>query len=309
MTLFSKRDRSRPEERRSGPGLVRALLSGKPEPEPGVHVSELEAARRKIEKVEAKRREHKNELKRLREQNAEQERDLASLERALRRLLDDCGALPLPPPELREHVGRRPYPGNFLAHGMESSGRVLETFGTDPGGPVLDWGCGSGRTLTWLRRHPAWLAHYHGCDVDEAAIAWLTSQGVERVQVCTDLPPLPYADNSFVGLFCFSVLTHIPPERHAAWYAEMRRVLRPGGRAYVTVHSDQNMASGKSFSDAERAAYLEQGWSWSERDGHYKHAATVTKAFTLEAVGELLQVERYREGGYHQMDDLVLRKG
>jgi len=238
----------------------------------------------------------------------DQARALRAAEKAIQRLLKDCGALPLPPPELRVHVGRVAHAGNFLGQGIDSSTRVLEVFGQVPEGPVLDWGCGSGRTLTWLRRHEGWRACYHGCDVDAVAIGWLRSQGVERVEVCGDMPPLPYPDGLFAGLFCFSVLTHIPPARHAAWYAEMHRVLRPGGRAYVTVHSDTNMLNGKSFTAEEREAYFRTGSSWSEREGHYKHAATVTRAFTEAAVGGLLEVEQYRPAGYHHMDDFILRK-
>lgn len=304
MTLSNKDNRASASLR----GLLPLSPKPKPKPKPKPEPTELERAYRKIEKLEGRRREHKNDLKRLRERYAEQEKDLAAVERVLGRLLAECGALPLPPPELREHVGRRPYPGNFLAQGLDSSTRVLEQFGTQPAGPVLDWGCGSGRTLTWLRRHEGWRANYHGCDVDAEAIAWLKSKGVERVQVCGALPPLPYPDETFTGLFCFSVLTHIPPDRHAAWYAEMRRVLKPGGRAYVTVHGDGNIVSGKSFTEEERADYFATGSSWSEREGHYKHAATVTRAFTLAAIGDQLQVESYGEGAYHSMDALVLRK-
>lgn len=261
------------------------------------------------------RQEIKQELKQLRRDlraaersNEDYEREQRVAEKMFQRLLAECGAMPLPPPELRIHVGRVTFPGNFLRQGSDSSSRVMEVFGEDPGGPVLDWGCGTGRTLTWLRRLEAWRANYHGCDVDPQAIAWLKSQGVERVEVCQDLPPLPYPDNSFVGLFCFSVLTHIPPKDHAAWYAEIHRVLKPGGRAYITVHSDKNMVEGKSFTDEEREAYFREGSSWSEREGHYKHAATVTRAFTESAVPPGLQIEQYRPAGYHNMDDLILRK-
>ncbi|MFN2499546.1 MAG: methyltransferase domain-containing protein [Pyrinomonadaceae bacterium] len=100
-------------------------------------------------------------------------------------------SLPLPPEELRLHVGMRTSAANFLAQGSNSSERVLEVFGQSPQKPMLDWGCGSGRTLRWLMAYPAWLEQYHGCDVDTAAIAWLKENGVDRVAVCNDNPPLP----------------------------------------------------------------------------------------------------------------------
>jgi hypothetical protein len=105
------------------------------------------------------------------------------------------------------------------------------------------------------------------------------------------------------------VLTHIHPDMHRAWYEELHRVLRPGGVAYLTVHSDDNMKVGKAaFTDAERAGYFEQGWSYSTREGHYKDAATVTQAFTLKALEGLFEVQQYRVLGYHSMDDIVARR-
>jgi SAM-dependent methyltransferase len=248
------------------------------------------------------------ELKALLRETADQRRQIRSLEKVVLELRSRAGAMKLPPPTLRTNVGRVSDIGNHLGQGLDSSRRVLEVFGEDPGGPVLDWGCGSGRTLSWLSGVGTWSENWRGCDVDAEAVTWLNLQGVDQAKICGDLPPLPYPDESFVGLYSFSVLTHIPPERHAAWYAEIHRVLKPGALAYVTVHGDDNMVSGKSFTDEERREYAEQGWSWSERDGHYKHAATVAKSFTLEALGDRFDVELYRELGYHSMDDMILRK-
>lgn len=126
------------------------------------------------------------------------------------------GNLPLPPESLRLNVGTVTTEANFLAQGAASSGRVLMHFGQVPDGPVLDWGCGSGRTWRWLYQYPAWRKAYHGCDVDAPAIEWLKARGVANVAVTSDEPVLPYPDNHFAGLFCFSVLTHIPAQRHRA---------------------------------------------------------------------------------------------
>jgi SAM-dependent methyltransferase len=249
------------------------------------------------------------ELRALRREAADMRRQIRSLEKVVTELGSRAGeAMPLPPPRLRTHVGRVADMANYLGQGLDSARRVIEVFGEDPGGPVLDWGCGSGRTRRWLAAVGTWADNYRGCDVDDEAVGWLRRQGASGVEVCGDLPPLPYPDQSFAGLYSFSVLTHIPPERHAAWYAEIHRVLKPGARAYVTVHGDDNMIAGKSFTDEERQAYAETGWSWSERDGHYKHAATVAKAFTFDALGGRFEVEAYRELGYHSMDDMILRR-
>ncbi len=267
-----------------------------------------EFLRQALHAAKAELRTQRGDGKKLKREVVEKSRQVRALEKVVHELMDRHGWLPLPPPELRVHVGRVPATANFLAQGLDSARRVLEVFGADPGGPVLDWGCGSGRTLAWLKGVGTWDSNYRGCDVDAAAISWLQDQGVAGVDVCGDLPPLPHEGGTLAGLFCFSVLTHIPPKRHGAWYAEIHRVLKPGGRAYVTVHGDDNIRNGKSFTDEERRDYARTGWSWSERDGHYKHAATVSSAFTIDALAGRFEIEAYRELGYHSMDALTLRR-
>ena len=128
------------------------------------------------------------------------------------------------------------------------------------------------------------------------------------MKVCKDLPPLPYNRSKFVGVFCFSVLTHIHPQLHRAWYEDIHRVLKQGGRVYVTVTSDAAIMDRKTFTPEDKVNYLETGWYYSKRGGHYKDAVAVSKAFSLEAVRGLFEVESYRETGYHRMDDMILRK-
>src|SRR5687768_3073385 len=140
---------------------------------------------------------------------------------------------PLPPEPLRLNVGTSTSPANWWTQGINSSSRVIQIYGEYPEGPLLDWGCGSGRTLCWLQAYPGYQKHYYGCDVDKDSVDWLM-EGGHHVALCHDAPPLPYPDEMFVGIFSFSVLTHIPPEKHRIWYEELWRVLKPGGRLYIT---------------------------------------------------------------------------
>ena len=240
----------------------------------------------------------------------DQAKQIAWLEKLVTDLLvEQRGFCLLPPPELRLHVGARDSAANFWNQGRNSSARVIEVFGQTPPGRVLDWGCGSGRTLYWLYGSPAWREAYRGCDVDAQAIGWLKKKHrIDTVSVCASEPPLPYGDGEFAGLFSFSVLTHIPPERHRAWYEELHRVLAPGGRAYITVNGDSRAADTAAFTDGEQTLFARQGWLWADREGHYKGAAVVGRGFTQKALAGLFELERYRDAGYHQQDDMVLRR-
>jgi SAM-dependent methyltransferase len=195
----------------------------------------------------------------------------------------------MPPEELRLHVGTNTTVSNFLAQGLNSSTRALEIFGEDPGGLILDWGCGSGRTARWLQAYPGWRENYVGCDVDAEAIAWLRQIGGFRVEVCGDIPPLPFDAATFSGVFAFSVLTHIPPERHRSWLEELARVLRPDALAYLTTlgrsvaeprRTDLGKQALRDF-DATGGLYLKRG------KGHYKDAAIVTEKHMRDAAADL----------------------
>lgn len=214
----------------------------------------------------------------------------------------------LPSEELRLHVGARTSKSNFYAQGSDSTKTVLRVFGADPQGPILDWGCGSGRTYNWLRLFPAWRAQYHGCDVDAEAIAWMKSRGVENVAVCGDEPPLPYDDGAFVNLFGFSVLTHIHPSKHLDWYREIARVLRPGGRAFVTTQGEGAIATGSVIDQQIIDQMKRDGWAYQIHDGHYKDAALVSVDYTMGLMRQVFNRVEQQPGGYHNMEAFVVWK-
>ena len=90
----------------------------------------------------------------------DQAKQIVWLERLVTELLvEQRGFCLMPPPELRLHVGAHESAGNFWNQGRGSSARVIEVFGEVPPGQVLDWGCGSGRTLYWLYARQPWRAN------------------------------------------------------------------------------------------------------------------------------------------------------
>jgi SAM-dependent methyltransferase len=159
--------------------------------------------------------------------------------------------------------------------------------------------------LSFLRCYPAWRVHWHGCDVDREAIEWLRTQGEQNVDVCGDEPPLPFADGYFGGLYAFSVLTHIPPPLHRAWYAELARVLAPGARALVTLKSEWSLAQ---LPPDVRAEFDRQGFVFRRTKGHYKHLCLVSEEFTRGSVEGLFEVERYGAGTEAMQFPVILKR-
>lgn len=120
--------------------------------------------------------------------------------------------------------------------GMREVARsLLDRAGLRASGVLLDVGCGSGQTMTWMRAtYPGWRAV--GVDVAREGLDAAHSLG-EPVMAASalDLPfPADWADL----VITLDVLQHLPldgGDRRAL--AEMRRVLRPGGHLLVRTNA------------------------------------------------------------------------
>jgi len=110
---------------------------------------------------------------------------------------------------------------------------VVEALGPDPSRlRILDVGCATGRLL--VRLAAAGAADLHGTDLApgilEVARAKLAGLDAE-LQVADAEDALPWPDAAFDAVTLTGVLHHFFRPRDAL--AEMRRVLRPGGRLLI----------------------------------------------------------------------------
>ena len=159
---------------------------------------------------------------------------------------------------------------------------------------VLDIGCGTGRLLIgWHAEDPT--RRTVGVDINADLIAWNKASlaGVAEWSVGPLSPPLPFAGGSFDVIQMISVLTHLPLDLQRAWIGEVRRLLRPGGAAVITLHGE--IYARLLLNDELRAAY--------ERDGHVAvaGAAEGANAFASfhkpEFARELLGTSEFHERG------------
>lgn len=118
----------------------------------------------------------------------------------------------------------------------ENMRRALETHGFEMPSTILDFGCGAGRMIRWLKpeaeRGTVW-----GCDILAEDIQWLQRnlRPPFRFFTSTTLPSLPFPDGYFGLVYAGSVFTHIA-DLAEAWLLEVRRIIRRGGIAYLTIH-------------------------------------------------------------------------
>jgi SAM-dependent methyltransferase len=93
---------------------------------------------------------------------------------------------------------------------------------------LLDLGCGAGM-LALLKRKGVALT---GVDLSDECVAAARRNGYDET-VLAELHALPFEDASFDYVASLDVIGHIPAEQKDAVFAEIKRVLRPGG---VTLH-------------------------------------------------------------------------
>lgn len=89
----------------------------------------------------------------------------------------------------------------------------------------LDVGCGQGGSYAIALRRRG--VSYVGVDVSGEAVGAARASGLDA-QVISDAADLPFDDGTFDLVLCVEVLEHLFAPHAAA--AEIRRVLRPGGR-------------------------------------------------------------------------------
>ena len=101
---------------------------------------------------------------------------------------------------------------------------LLAAPGATSGARLLDVGCGTGANLQMLARHGA----AEGVDVSSEALEFCRARGLSKVKEGA-AEALPYEDASFDLVTGLDVVEHLDDD--VAGLKEMRRVLRPRGRA------------------------------------------------------------------------------
>jgi SAM-dependent methyltransferase len=108
---------------------------------------------------------------------------------------------------------------------------------------ILEIGCGAGGMLGPLSRY----GKVTGIDVAHDYMRYCRQRGYTRV-VAGSGYELPFPDRSFDLVALFDVIEHIPDDRRVL--REAHRVLRPGGRVFVSVPAYQFL-----FSQNDRVAH------------------------------------------------------
>jgi SAM-dependent methyltransferase len=149
--------------------------------------------------------------------------------------------LPIPPQNL--WIGYGKTKEKYLDSGKKDLETVLcllakTDFSLTSQKRVLDFGCGAGRMMR---------------NIDQAGEVWGTDISADHIYWCkenlnpplrfvtsTSLPHLPFEDRYFDLIYCGSVFTHID-DLTEAWLLELRRILVPQGRIFITIQDHHTM--------------------------------------------------------------------
>lgn len=154
----------------------------------------------------------------------------------------DRDRAPLPLTEHREgYYGQDHF--SYWASGLLDARYLIDaahTWGVTPAS-YLDFGCASGRVLRHMAQELPNLKAF-GCDLNRFHVESCNRYLPRNCQVfhSHSIPSLPLPDNSIDVVSAFSVFTHIEA-METAWLLELRRILRPGGIAWVTVHTEHTL--------------------------------------------------------------------
>jgi len=152
---------------------------------------------------------------------------------------DMLSELPIPPKQLWE--GYAETKDEFLQTGkvhMTTMFEILEKdeFKIRDGSRILEFGCAAARMLRWFFEK-ARTCEIWGTDISAEHIIWCQQNLSPPFHFFTNTtePHLPFESNYFDFIFAGSVFTHIS-ELYDFWYLELKRVLKPHGRLYITIH-------------------------------------------------------------------------
>jgi ubiquinone/menaquinone biosynthesis C-methylase UbiE len=155
-----------------------------------------------------------------------------------------ASGLPLPPQDLWAGYGTTAE--YFLNSGqvdVDSMKRLLVSTGyrLQNVNRLLDFGCASGRMVRWFadiaKRSEVW-----GVDISARHIGWCQEHLSPpfKFAAVTTAPHLPFEDGYFDLIYCGSVFTHIA-DLADAWLLELKRIIKPSGRLYITVHDKHSL--------------------------------------------------------------------
>lgn len=144
---------------------------------------------------------------------------------------------------------------------------------------ILDWGCGPGRIIRHLPDVAGNGCEYFGTDYNAQTIDWC-SKNLPGIHFNNNTleAKLPYADDFFDIIYGISIFTHLSEQMHFGWYAELFRILKPGGIMFLTTQGD-NFKTKLTETELEKFKQGQIIVRGNVKEGHRTYSAFHPKTF------------------------------
>jgi len=189
-------------------------------------------------------------------------------------------------------------PDHFHAYKVETMRRWLDRRGIAPEPAVLlNYGCGTGASEPWLRRHFPGAA-IRSCDPSPKSLAAAAERNRDLEEVA--FAPMAGGAIPFPGpfglAFTANVFHHIPRAEHPAALAAIRERLAPGGHFFLFEHNPWNPVTRRAVNRCpldEEAVLLSPRYSRRAlRQAGFRGVATRFTLFFPGWLRPLLPLER-----------------
>lgn len=156
---------------------------------------------------------------------------------------------------------------------------------------ILDAGCGTGANLQLLLRH----GNAIGVDIAEEAIGFCRARGIppERALVAS-LLEMPFPNDFFDLAFSFDVICNISDDAGA--FAEIKRVVKPGGRVIVQLPAYRFLWSAHDVAVGHKHRYTAQDLASKVREAGLELERVTYLNALLFPIEVIARLKRRREG-------------
>jgi ubiquinone/menaquinone biosynthesis C-methylase UbiE len=126
------------------------------------------------------------------------------------------------------------------------------------GARVLDVGCGPGEQAAWLSER----FHVVGFDISQSQLRLGRRRAPDADFILGDMCALPFKAGSFGAIAAIYSIIHVAREQHAALFAALRELLKPGGRLFAVLGANNWQGSEENWLDLG----AEMRWSHYDAD-------------------------------------------
>jgi ubiquinone/menaquinone biosynthesis C-methylase UbiE len=126
---------------------------------------------------------------------------------------------------------------------------------------ILEIGCGTGRDAGELIKRDF---NYTGIDASEEMLNIAQKQVPEAEFHVGDFYKLDFADNSFDGFWAAATFLHVPKSEIDVVIAEVKRILKPNGKGFITVKEKTTMDEG--IIEETKAGGIERFFAFYDQD-------------------------------------------